>query len=149
MFASLVLLMAAAKKPWKIGASSEHTTNLKQSIFDFWYMFLPEFLFCLHFQSLPLWAFFTINQIGLFHGLLCHFLSPCSSDAIRAPDCRIVSQPNRHLQVTILQVMIISVRFLFYRRQATAYKWIFLSANYIYKLHGTICRKFYKFLVYI
>jgi hypothetical protein len=36
LFASLVLLMAAAKKkkPWKTGASNGHKTNLKQSIWE-------------------------------------------------------------------------------------------------------------------
>jgi hypothetical protein len=41
LFASLVLAMAAATKkrkeeayPWKAGASSEHITNLKQSILE-------------------------------------------------------------------------------------------------------------------
>ena len=35
MFASLVLLMAAAKKkPWKMGTSRGHITNLKQSILE-------------------------------------------------------------------------------------------------------------------
>jgi hypothetical protein len=34
MFASLVLLMAAAKKPIKTGASSRHITNLKQSTLE-------------------------------------------------------------------------------------------------------------------
>jgi hypothetical protein len=35
LFASLVLLMAAAKKkPWKTGASTGHITNLKQSILE-------------------------------------------------------------------------------------------------------------------
>ncbi len=41
LFASLVLLMAAAKKmPWKTDASSGHTTNLKQSMLDFRYLWL-------------------------------------------------------------------------------------------------------------
>jgi hypothetical protein len=32
--------MAAAKKPWKYGASSGHITNLKQSIFVFQYLWV-------------------------------------------------------------------------------------------------------------
>jgi len=34
LFASLVLLMAAAKKPIKTGTGSGHITNLKQSILE-------------------------------------------------------------------------------------------------------------------
>ncbi len=34
LFASLVLLLATAKKPWKTGARSRYITNLKQSILE-------------------------------------------------------------------------------------------------------------------
>ena len=38
------------KKPWKTGASSGHITNLKQSIFDFWYLWVE--LICLEQSTL-------------------------------------------------------------------------------------------------
>jgi len=43
------------KKPRKTGASSGHITNLKQSILDFWYLWL--WLFCTKdFQNFRSWT---------------------------------------------------------------------------------------------